>query len=122
MARGAEQILKLTDVYYAEGIVHNLISYGRLDETGYVLKTVGGRRVVAERGGNRVAFDVELRRNVLMVCGTVEKQQERSSDVIMAALSEEADRPTEESRDVQRGTLVEFHRRLEHLNYDAVKD
>ncbi|KAG3098785.1 hypothetical protein PI124_g16094 [Phytophthora idaei] len=43
------QTVKLTDMYYTEGVVHNLISYGKLNEKGYTLTHKGGRRVVAPR-------------------------------------------------------------------------
>ncbi|KAG2762093.1 hypothetical protein PC129_g921 [Phytophthora cactorum] len=101
--------------------VHNRIPYGRLDEKGYALKCVGGQQVVAAKCGGRVAFDVDLRRNVLVVCGCVEKRQEHASEVIMAALTEAAARLTDELGDVQRGTLMEIHRRLGNLSYDAIE-
>ncbi|ETO84786.1 hypothetical protein F444_01317, partial [Phytophthora nicotianae P1976] len=66
-ACGAERTVKLTDVYYAAGVIHNLISYGKLDEKGYTLTYKGGRRVVAAKVDGSVAFDVHLRRNVLVV-------------------------------------------------------
>eukprot|EP00644_Phytophthora_capsici_P005568 jgi/Phyca11/76641/gw1.2.755.1 len=94
-ACGAVQTVKLTDVYFAKGVIHNLISYGQLDQKGFVLGRRGGHRVVAARDGGQV---------------------------IMAALEEEANKSDEDSDgDVQTGTLVEFHRRLGHLNYDAVE-
>ncbi|KAE8889749.1 hypothetical protein PF005_g14858 [Phytophthora fragariae] len=39
----------------------------------------------------------------------------------MGGLVKEITEPTDVSSDVQRGTLVEFHQRLGHLNYDAVE-
>ncbi|RAW31608.1 hypothetical protein PC110_g12048 [Phytophthora cactorum] len=59
-ASGTEQVLNFTDVYYAKGVVHNLISYGKLDEKGYALSFKGGRRVVTAKDGGRVVFDVDL--------------------------------------------------------------
>lgn len=42
--------------------------------------------------------------------------------MIMAALEEEeANGSGDVSSNVQQGTQVDFHRRLGHLNYDAVK-
>uniref|UniRef100_H3GWD4 Integrase catalytic domain-containing protein n=1 Tax=Phytophthora ramorum TaxID=164328 RepID=H3GWD4_PHYRM len=43
------------------------------------------------------------------------------SDVIMTALSQELTESAEVSGDVQQGTLLDFHKRLAHLNYDAVE-
>eukprot|EP00644_Phytophthora_capsici_P018853 jgi/Phyca11/46671/gw1.174.9.1 len=94
-ACGAVQTVKLTEVYYAKGVIHNLISYGQLDRKGFVLARRDGRRVGRLRP---------------------------PAEVIMAALADEATGTDEDSSDdVQSGTLVDFHRRLGHLNYDAVE-
>lgn len=72
-ACGVIQTVKLSDVYDAESVVHNLISYGQLDKTGYPLAQKGERRVVVAKVGEKVAFDVALRRNVLVVIGIAER-------------------------------------------------
>ncbi|KAJ8575054.1 hypothetical protein ON010_g4154 [Phytophthora cinnamomi] len=54
-ACGKQQTMKLADMYYAENVVHNLISYGTLDRKGFALTERGGRRVVAGRNGGRQA-------------------------------------------------------------------
>ncbi|OWZ15003.1 hypothetical protein PHMEG_00011433 [Phytophthora megakarya] len=88
----SEQTVKLEDVYYAENVVHNLISYGTLDKKGCVL---------AERDGQRT--------------------RESPSDVVMTTLEKEESESVEVSVNVQKGSLVEFHKSLGHLNYDAVE-
>ncbi|POM64836.1 Integrase catalytic core protein [Phytophthora palmivora] len=118
---GREQTLKLTNVYYAADVVHNLLSYGSLDAMGYSLVQRGGRRVLAAKDGERVVFDVDLRKNVLVVEGTVVKVNKAPAEVIMSALSGEAHSADNFPPDVQQGTLVEFHKRLGHLNYDSVE-
>ena len=40
LACGVERVLTLTDVYFAEGVKHNLISYGILDRKGTHLDTM----------------------------------------------------------------------------------
>ncbi|KAG3098606.1 hypothetical protein PC122_g3978 [Phytophthora cactorum] len=67
--------MKLTEVYYAEGVVHNLISYGRLEEKGYASTYKDGHRDVAAKDDGRAVFDVDLRRNVLVVRGAGEKNK-----------------------------------------------
>eukprot|EP00644_Phytophthora_capsici_P019022 jgi/Phyca11/50355/gw1.420.4.1 len=99
-ACGKEQTVKLVDVYYAENVVHNLISYGTLDKKGYTLTERCGRRVLAAKNGGRV---VDL------------------SGVIMAVLSDEVAAPQDMSSSTQKGTLFEFHTRFGHLNYDSVE-
>jgi hypothetical protein len=120
-ACGTEQVVELTNVYFAKDVVHNLISYGVLDKRGYELTQRAGRRVVAAKDGGRVAFDVDVRRNVLVVPATVASRHELPSDVIMAALSQELSDSADLSSEVQKGTLVEFHKRLAHLSYDSVE-
>ncbi|POM68328.1 Integrase catalytic core protein [Phytophthora palmivora] len=109
-ACGREQTLKLTNVYYAADVVHNLLSYGSLDAMGYSLAQRGGRRVLAAKDGERVVFDVDLRKNVLVVEGTVVKLKKAPAEVIMSTLGGEAHSGDDFPPDVQQGTLVEFHK------------
>lgn len=99
-ACGVPQTVKLTEVYYAAGVVHNLISYDQLDLKGCTLGRKNGRRVVADRSSGRVVFDVMLRRNVLVVAGTVERRRELLSQVIMAALDHKGAETTDSGGDV----------------------
>ncbi|GMF47391.1 unnamed protein product [Phytophthora fragariaefolia] len=46
-AGGEPRTVKLTNVYYAENVVHNLISFGQLDQKGYSLMRKDGQRIVA---------------------------------------------------------------------------
>ncbi|OWZ02905.1 hypothetical protein PHMEG_00025456 [Phytophthora megakarya] len=120
-ACGREQTVKLEDVYNAENVVHNLISYGTLDRKGYALAERDGQRVLAGKNGGPAIFDVGLQRSVLVVHGRVMKTRKSPSYVIMATLEKEASESVEVSVDVQKGSLVEFHKRFGHLNYDAVE-
>ncbi|KAE9051804.1 hypothetical protein PR003_g1517 [Phytophthora rubi] len=88
---------------------------------GYLLAQRGGRRVLATKDGRRVVFDVDLRKNVLVVEGRVMKLREAPVEVVMAALEEEVHGGNELSPDVQYGTLLDFHKRLGHLNYASVE-
>ncbi|KAJ8535207.1 hypothetical protein ON010_g13531 [Phytophthora cinnamomi] len=114
------QTVKLTEVYFSKNVVHNLISYGQLDNKGYLLTVKDGKRVMGNADGKAV-FDLHLQRNVFVVKGSVVKKQKPASDVVMAALNKEVNGNGGEQSSVQKGTLVEFHRRLGHLNYDAVE-
>ncbi|GMG14877.1 unnamed protein product [Phytophthora fragariaefolia] len=120
-ACGKEQTVRLVDVYYAANVVHNIISYGKMDRKGYVLAERGERRVLAAKDGGRVAFDVDLQRTVLVVHASIVKIRAAPSQVIMAVLVSEATEPAEKSNNVQRGTLEHFYKRLGHLNYDFVE-
>ncbi|KAE9209404.1 hypothetical protein PF004_g16480 [Phytophthora fragariae] len=115
-ACGKEQM-----VYFAKDVVHNLILYGLLDKRGIELNQQAGRHVVAAKDGGRVAFDVEMRHNVLVVRAAVGPRRELPSDVIMAVLSQEVADSGEVLGDVQKVKLLDFHKRLAHLNYDSVE-
>ncbi|KAE9003765.1 hypothetical protein PR001_g17890 [Phytophthora rubi] len=99
-ACGKEQMVELTNVYFAKDVVHNLISYGILDKRGFELSQQAGRRAVAAKDGGRVAFDVEMRRNVLVVRAAVGPRHALPSD---------------------KGTLLDFHKRLAHLSYNSME-
>ncbi|KAE8892061.1 hypothetical protein PF006_g5842 [Phytophthora fragariae] len=120
-ACGKEQMVELTNVYFAKDVVHNLISYGILDKRGFELSQQAGRRAVAAKDGGRVAFDVEMRRKVLVVRAAVGPRHALPSDVIMAVLSQEVVDSVEVSGNVQKGTLLDFHKRLAHLSYNSVE-
>ncbi|OWZ08787.1 LOW QUALITY PROTEIN: hypothetical protein PHMEG_00018620 [Phytophthora megakarya] len=110
-----EHTLKLTDVYYEENVVHNLLSYGTLDMLGVFVQSSTWETRFGGLGRRRVVFDVDLRKKVLVVQGFV-KLQKAPNGVIIAVLEEEA-HGTELSPDVQQGTLLDFHKRLGHLNW-----
>ncbi|OWZ00573.1 hypothetical protein PHMEG_00028205, partial [Phytophthora megakarya] len=65
-ACGREQTVKLEDVYYAENVVHNLISYGTLDKKGYALAERDGQRVLAgtQHVKNIETLNIEQNENV----------------------------------------------------------
>ncbi|KAG3130382.1 hypothetical protein C6341_g23766 [Phytophthora cactorum] len=90
------------------------------NEKGYTLTYRDGQRVVAAKDGENAAFDVGLWRSVLIVQGSVERKREPAADVIMAALEQGVNPANDASDAVQKGTLVEFQKRMDHLTYDHV--
>uniref|UniRef100_H3GBI0 CCHC-type domain-containing protein n=1 Tax=Phytophthora ramorum TaxID=164328 RepID=H3GBI0_PHYRM len=98
-ACGEEQMVELTNVYFARDVEHNLISYELLDNRGFELAHRAGRRVVVAKDGGRVAFDVEMRRNVLVVPAAMRRRHDLPSDVIMAVLIQELTQSVEVSVD-----------------------
>ena len=97
LAGGKERVIRLTDVYYASGVRHNLISYGILDKKGYTLCFADGKRVVMDKATENVVFDVDMVRNVLVVSCKVEKAKEDLAGVILSPI--DAD-PTEPGKDL----------------------
>ncbi|KAG3114169.1 hypothetical protein PI124_g6981 [Phytophthora idaei] len=102
-------------------MVRNIISYGKFDEKGFTLTCRDVQRVVAAKDGGAVAFDVGRWRNVLTVQGSVERIRELAADVITVTPEQEANTPNDGSNAVQKGTLVEFHKRTGPLSFDAVE-
>ncbi|KAG2988946.1 hypothetical protein PC123_g23749 [Phytophthora cactorum] len=115
------EVGEVADVYYVADVERNIISYGKFDEKGYTLTCRDVQRVIAAKDGGAVAFDVGRWRNVLIVQGSVERIRELAADVIMVTLEQEANTPNDGSNAVQKGTLVEFHKRTGLLSFDAVE-
>jgi len=111
--------VKLLDVQYAENLERNIISYGLLEKKGFRMEYRCPHCVIAATSGKGAAvLDVHRRNNVLVVHTTTQESGRSAGDVLMAALAE-----TQEGvgPDVQVGTtLMQFHRRLGHLNYDTI--
>nr|CCA15954.1 conserved hypothetical protein [Albugo laibachii Nc14] len=120
-AGGSLQTVKLTEVYFAAGLAHNLISDGQLDAKGFVLRRRGAQRVLETCDGKSLVFDVELAKNVLMVKAIVLRSLQLPRNAIMAAISGNAAQHDDITRVPQRGTLFDFHCRLGHLHYDTVE-
>ena len=72
----------MTEVYFAVGLAHNLISYGKLDAKGYVLGRRGTQRVLETRDGKCVILNVELSQRVLMVEATVIQTRQHPRNLI----------------------------------------
>uniref|UniRef100_A0AAV1T532 Integrase catalytic domain-containing protein n=1 Tax=Peronospora matthiolae TaxID=2874970 RepID=A0AAV1T532_9STRA len=109
--------VRLLDVQYAENLERNIISYGILEAKGFGIAYMGDRRVVGNIDSGVVVFDVGKKNNVLIVRDHDRGSVQLPSDILMTAL---AQGEFEVSQDVQRGTLMHFHRRLAHLNYDTI--
>jgi len=117
-AMGKKTKVKLLDMQYAENLERNIISYGLLEKKGFRMEYRGPHRVIAVTSGKGPAvLDVHRRNNVLVVHTTNQESGRSAGDVLMAALAEAQEGV---GPDVQVGTLMQFHRRLGHLNYDTI--
>ncbi|OWZ08107.1 hypothetical protein PHMEG_00019405 [Phytophthora megakarya] len=110
-----------TPLTNAEEAVNCKISLDRVVVENYFGPERVGRRVLAGKNGCPVIFDVDLQRSVLVVLVSAAKTCKSPSNVILVALEKEAANQSESSSNIQKGTLVDFHKRLGHLNYDAVE-
>ncbi|CAI5711704.1 unnamed protein product [Peronospora destructor] len=109
--------VRLLDVQFAENLERNIISYGILEAKGFGIAYMGRHRVVSNIDSSLAIFDVEKMNNVLIVRSHSCGRFRRTKDVLMTVL---AQAEVEVSQDVQKGSLMHFHRRLAHLNYDTI--
>uniref|UniRef100_A0AAV1TQK7 Retrovirus-related Pol polyprotein from transposon TNT 1-94-like beta-barrel domain-containing protein n=1 Tax=Peronospora matthiolae TaxID=2874970 RepID=A0AAV1TQK7_9STRA len=91
LARGAEAVVTLTDVYLAPRLAKNIVSYGKLANNGFALVHSGERRSLARCRDGVVALDVTIDSNVLYVVTKATRDNEGAGgDAIMAALEAHA--------------------------------
>nr|CCA13863.1 hypothetical protein PITG_16835 [Albugo laibachii Nc14] len=114
---GKTSKVRLLDVQYAENLERNIISYGLLESRGFGLSYRGKYGVVAGMNDGLAVFDVEISNNVLIVLAQVRLRVRKAGDVLMSVL---AKNEAEICQDVQKGSLMHFHKRLAHLNYDTI--
>uniref|UniRef100_A0AAV1VI13 Integrase catalytic domain-containing protein n=1 Tax=Peronospora matthiolae TaxID=2874970 RepID=A0AAV1VI13_9STRA len=101
LARGAEAVVTLTDVYLAPRLAKNIVSYGKLANKGFALVHSGERRSLARcRDGHA-------------------RQGRCNGDAIMAALEAHA---TETNADEpHEASLLHWHQRLGHVAFDTIE-
>ena len=120
IADGKESTVLLTNVYFASSLACNIVSYGKLDASGYVISYSNRKRIVARRIDALAVFDVMIRNSVLVVrIVDMLARTKDPVDEIMAALQEELAADT--SPVMHRGSLLHFHQRLGYLAFDAIE-
>lgn len=67
-----------------------------------------------------VAFNVELINNVLVVSAKVRRNSWGTKEVVMSTIEEHRNDACNDTSVVQKGTLMEFYKKLGHLSFDAV--
>uniref|UniRef100_A0AAV1TKU7 CCHC-type domain-containing protein n=1 Tax=Peronospora matthiolae TaxID=2874970 RepID=A0AAV1TKU7_9STRA len=104
LARGAEAVVTLTDVYLAPRLAKNIVSYGKLANKRFTLVHSGHKRSLARCRDGAVAFDATIDSNVLyVVTKTTRDKESAGGDVFMAALEAHA---TETNADEPRSLTV----------------
>ena len=114
---GKRTKVRLTDVYFAENLGRNIISYGLLESKGCGISYRGEYRVVAALDEGPAVFDVGIHNNVLVVRAQKCELGTTGRDVLMSALVQHVE---DVGQDVQKGSLMHFHKRLAHFNYDTM--
>ncbi|OWZ18981.1 hypothetical protein PHMEG_0006833 [Phytophthora megakarya] len=114
-------VVNLAEVYHAQNLQDNIISYGRLEEKGVFLERHKGKSyAVHQESGVRV-FEVNRRHKVLVV-DVVDVATEVNTTTRVNAVSNAVQEANEGLDDAVTETkLLEMHRRLGHLAYDTVE-
>jgi hypothetical protein len=120
-ADGEYYWVSLKNACYSPKLALNLISLGSLlskeqGAPGCDIGTKNGRHAVLKEGA--VVMYLQLKNNVLVVDrGAEEEKPARLHDVVMSAV-EESVAP---EKSVQKGTLMSYHLRFGHLNFDYIE-
>ena len=89
VALGTVNTIRLLDVQYAANLERNIISYGKLEAKGCVLKYRGWRRVLTSGVRGAPVMDVDCNNNVLVVkvMGGNNKASSTSQEAMMTVLN-----------------------------------
>ena len=104
-------------MYFAENLEKNIISYGLLESKGCGISYRGEYRVVAALNEGPAVLDLGIHNNVLVVRAQKCELGTTGRDVLMSALVQHDE---DVGQDVQKGSLMHFHKRLAHFNYDTI--
>lgn len=108
-------LISVSDVYYAKDLTDNLLSYCKLAENEVVLIYEGERCYIkCINDGSRV-FEVEKKKNVLVVCKQSGEAAAKCKEAVYAALHT-TDTNHEPSVTV-KCTPLDLHKRLNDLIY-----
>ena len=122
-ALGVTKNIRLLDVQYASNLGRNIISFGKLEKMRCVLEYRGGRRVMFSTPGGAPIMDVVRVNDVLVVEVLKDNFLDdfrtfgSPKEAIMSVVHDNGDRV---QKNVQHGSLLQFHRRLGHLCYDTI--
>ncbi|OWZ08670.1 hypothetical protein PHMEG_00018746 [Phytophthora megakarya] len=131
VVNGNEHTVVINDVYYAEQLTQNLLSYGKLEEKGLVLHYDKSGRYLMRSTDNARVFAVDKVNGVLgvrttnvlnpvnMTNVTCSSDSDRRSRAVYVALAEAHN--TNAERDVVEYTLMQLHKRLGHIMLDTVE-
>lgn len=104
--------VKLPEVYYAEKLLWNMMSYVKIEEMEYELFYDGHKRYVVLRSDGWKGFGVEKGTNNVLMVKIVENEMRKAKYHVAMAPDEETSSP---EPDLQSGSLLYFHLRFAHL-------
>ncbi|GMF35798.1 unnamed protein product [Phytophthora fragariaefolia] len=115
---GNEVAVEFSDVYFANNLMGNIVSYRRLEKQGVFLERRNSRCYVIREADQLKIFEVYRSNDVLTVGAIGEKAQGELVHVMNAAVQ---DAGTALSSAVAETTLLELHQRLGHIAYDTAE-
>ena len=108
-ADGEVRQVTLSEVYYAENLLWNIFSYGKIEELGYEIYCDGRKRYVGRRSDTCKVFDVHKDEINVLFVKVFNAQEKKDFEYLTMALAEGFNAP---SSDVMSGSLLDFHLRL----------
>ena len=112
---GLPRNVLLNDVQHSEHLPWNIVSYGKSEAKGCKLAyREDGSRVVRRTADGAIVFEVNMVKNVLVI--ETEGRERVSSVMDILASIESVDDASKQS-----GSLLHFHQRFGHLNYDTIE-
>ena len=115
-SNGGETKARLTDVNFAENLERNLFCKDCWRVKG-VKYHRGQYRVIAKLNEVPAVFNVRIRNNLMGVTAQKCEQDTTGRDVLMSVLAQHEE---DVGQDVEKGSLIHFHKRLANFKYDTI--
>lgn len=90
LVRGVKMTVTLTEVYLAQHLAENIVSYRKLESKGFDLVYDGNKRALERRCDSAVAFDVANNSNVSYVKMAATRRRHSAGDAIVAVIEARA--------------------------------
>ncbi|KAG3111728.1 hypothetical protein PI124_g8483 [Phytophthora idaei] len=113
---GKEAAVDLSEVYYADNLMDNMINYGRFEGRGVYLERHNGKSYAVREEDQMHVFEVHRRNDVRMVDVMCAQTKDTRVHVVNAAVHE-AGKALGDA--VTETTLLALHKRLGHITYDT---
>ena len=110
---GENQQITITEVEYVPGLKKNLLSYGILESKGARMEYEKGERYLVNNNGNKLVHIKKI--GQLLTINGYKTGVTATASMICNVIANAT------YTDIHEDTLMNFHSRLGHLNYDAIE-
>ena len=104
--------VQINDVNYHPSVTKNLLSIGRLEENGCVLKCFGSQRFLIDGLTGNKLFEVVRKRGIWTITTKLSRSYQRQRNEVLSTV--EIEEPN------LKGTLMQVHQMLGHLSVDKI--